>query len=102
MSKFLNPFYYERPAGVPAHAAKLKSWVRVALRLDKKTVISVNDLACNQPHCPPRVTVILVLQKDGPARKFEIHKALLDTNEQDVLLAISGQSTAASSGETRN
>ncbi|MEO4043472.1 hypothetical protein AAFN47_17905 [Hoeflea sp. CAU 1731] len=96
MSTFLNPFYYERPAGVPEHAAKIKSWVRQALRLDKDTVISVNDLACNQPDCPPRVTVVLVLQKDAPARKFEIHKALLETNEQDVLSAITDETAASS------
>ncbi len=99
MSTFLNPVHSERLAGAQEHAEKITSWVRLALRLDKDTIISVNDLAGDQPDCPPVKTVILVLQDDVPARKFEIHKALLDTNEQDVLLAITDE-TAASSEHT--
>ncbi len=84
MNSFVNPFMQQAPRPVFAHAAEIKRWTRQALELDQKVVISVNEIACPQPDCPPQETVILVLRA-GNAVKLSIHKALADVSEADVI-----------------
>ena len=84
MNSFVNPFTRQASPPVFAHAAEVKRWARQALALDQKVIISVNEIACPQPGCPPQETVILVLRA-GSAVKLSIHKALADVIEADVV-----------------
>jgi len=74
--------------GLPAHAARLKTWTRSCLDLAEDAVLSINELACTQPGCDPRQTVILILSSSGPMRKLVFHKALLDVDEADIEEAV--------------
>ncbi len=74
--------------GIPARVSEIKVWTRSALSLLQGTTISVNELVCHQPHCPPKQVVVLILSKARPVHKFEIHKALMDVSEEDVVTAI--------------
>ncbi|PLW77169.1 hypothetical protein [Cohaesibacter celericrescens] len=74
--------------GIPARVSEIKTWTRSALSLKQDTTISINELACSQPGCPPKQVVVLILSKAVPARKFEIHKALLDISNDDVVNAV--------------
>ena len=87
MNGFVNPLKRPQSAPLFAHAAAIKSWVRQALGLDPKVVVSVNEIACAMPDCPPQETVILVLRA-GSAVKLSIHKALADVVEADVVDAV--------------
>src|SRR5690606_23424458 len=80
-----NPL--SRNPRLPEAMARLKGWARTALRLGDDVVISVNELACSQPDCPPRETVMLVLHLDAPALRLAIHKAIVDIGEDDVIAA---------------
>lgn len=70
---------------IPAAATSIKNWARSALCLEDETVISVNELTCAKPGCPPRETVILILRKSAPAMRLSIHKAIPDVCERDVI-----------------
>lgn len=83
MNSYLNPL--ARSPRIPAATAAIKQWARSALGIDDETVISINELACSEPGCPPRETVLLVLEAAAPAMRLSIHKAILDIAEQDVI-----------------
>lgn len=80
-----NPL--SRNPRLPEATALLKDWTRTALELGDDAVISINELACSQPDCPPRETVLLVLRMDAPALRLSIHKAIIDVTAEDVTTA---------------
>ncbi|WP_156953424.1 hypothetical protein [Afifella pfennigii] len=84
----LNPLQ-RNPLGrnprIPAATAAIKDWTRTALRLEDEAVISVNELSCSKPDCPPRETVVLILRSGAPATRISIHKAIVDICERDVI-----------------
>lgn len=86
MNSIVNPLRRLSSGPVFVQASKIKAWVRQALELDEAVVVSVNEIACAQPGCPPEETVILVLRA-GRAMKLSIHKALADVIEADVIEA---------------
>jgi hypothetical protein len=88
MRGFVNPLRQERPSGFPQRAALIKSWTRRALQLGNDAVVSVNELACAQPGCPPRQSVILVMTEGASPIKLAIHKGLMDVVEADILAEI--------------
>lgn len=83
-----NPL--RRNPRMPAAAAAIKAWTRTALDIGDDVVISVNELACPLPDCPPRETVVLVLRTGAPAMRLSIHKAILEVVKQDVIEACAG------------
>lgn len=72
---------------VPAATAAIKGWTRTALGIGSEVVIFVNELACSQPDCPPRETVVLILPAGVAPRRLSIHKAIVDVCEHDVVQA---------------
>lgn len=84
MSGLANPFSRQRPPGFSERLAEIKAWTRIALALGDEIVVSVNELACSQPDCPPKETVILVLPKATHPLKFSVHKSLLDIVASDI------------------
>jgi hypothetical protein len=73
-----------------AHAGAIKAvraWT-VASIPPGDPVISISELACTDPGCPPLETVILVLWPDEPAWRIRVHKALLDVEEFDIVVAL--------------
>lgn len=81
---FENPFSRQRPDGFAARISEIKTWTRTILALEEDAIVSVSELACSQPECPPKMVVVLVLCDPEPPRKFTVHKALLDTKEDDI------------------
>ena len=83
---FVNPLAPKK-TGVIEAARRIKGWTRKHLKLDDATIVSVNELACHLPDCPPRETVILVMSGPNATRQFSIHKGLMDVTLEDVSLA---------------
>ncbi|MCX8999408.1 hypothetical protein NOF55_20070 [Rhizobiaceae bacterium BDR2-2] len=75
-------------SGVVGKARAIKQWTRVLLALPEDAVVSVNELACHLPGCPPKETVVLVM-RDGETTQVSIHKAMLDLAEDDIADAFS-------------
>lgn len=88
MSGFFNPL---RPRGGEGYAEalmRIRTWTRAVIP-EGDPVISVTELACAEPGCPPRETVILVMWSGEPAWKLRVHKAVIDVTDDDVRIALS-------------
>ncbi|WEX90094.1 hypothetical protein PZN02_005448 [Sinorhizobium garamanticum] len=79
---FVNPLARGMP-GVVRKARQIKDWTRNALSLTDEGVVSVNELSCHLPGCPPKETAILVMQQ-GETRQVSIHKAMSEVTKDDV------------------
>ncbi|EYR83801.1 hypothetical protein [Shinella sp. DD12] len=79
---FVNPLSRGTP-GVVNKARAIKQWAREQLALPDWAVVSVNELACHLPGCPPKETVVLVM-RDGATMQVSIHKAMQQVTEDDI------------------
>ena len=79
----MNLFSQSKPKSNPAALQQLKTWVYDLLKLDPDVSISVSQLQCKEPGCPPIETVITILSQ--PAQQYKIHKALDDIEPVDVI-----------------
>lgn len=96
MTTFVNPI---RPRGGATYSealSRIRAWTR-AHGLAHEATISVTELACPEPGCPPRETVILVMWPAAPTWKLCVHKAMPDVNETDVVAALRAAETIDSS-----
>lgn len=66
---------------------QIRSWVRNIVPLDAEDTVSITELACTEPGCPPKETVIVVMRVSGVWDKLRIHRAMPDVTETDVLHA---------------
>jgi hypothetical protein len=87
MTSFINPIKPRGGAGYGEALSRIKAWTRDAITAGEPT-ISVTELACAEPGCPPRETVILVMWTDAAAWKLRIHKSMADVSQDDVLEAL--------------
>ncbi|MEL7495570.1 MAG: hypothetical protein AAGJ95_16620, partial [Cyanobacteria bacterium J06554_11] len=62
---------------------QLKTWVYDLLKLDPDIDISVGQLQCREPDCPPIETVITVLSQF--AQQYKIHNVLDDIELVDLI-----------------
>ncbi|MEO1522240.1 MAG: hypothetical protein AAFU78_15880 [Cyanobacteria bacterium J06633_2] len=79
----MNLFSQSKPKYNPVALQQIKTWVYDLLKLDPDVSISVSQLQCREPGCPPIETVITILSQ--PAQHYKIHKALDDIEEIDVI-----------------
>ncbi len=86
MTGFDNPLAPKR-GGYAAFIARIRDWTRDALALDEAVLISVNELACPEPGCPPRETVILAMPEGTTPIRARIHKAMAEVTADDVRMA---------------
>jgi hypothetical protein len=97
MTSFANPFKPRGGAGYAQALLRIRAWAGAALPAGTlpggDPTISITELACAEPGCPPRETVILVMWPDAPAWKLRIHKAMPDVEEADILGAMAARET---------
>jgi G3E family GTPase len=67
----------------PIKLALVKTWIYEALQLDADTVLSISQLSCTEPNCPPVETVVAVMAQ--PPQQYKIHKAIADIGRLDIL-----------------
>ena len=72
----------------PAILQQLKAQISDLLKLDAETTISINQLQCREPGCPPIETVIIIFTQ--PTQQYKIHKAIGDIRTADVIKAVQG------------
>ena len=87
---FVNPLARNGPSVINS-ARAIKSWMHTLLSLSEDAVVSVSELACHVPGCPPKETVILVMQGTETVQ-VSIHKPMTDVTEDDVAHAFSAAS----------
>ncbi|MEM6593110.1 MAG: hypothetical protein AAF892_16170 [Cyanobacteria bacterium P01_D01_bin.71] len=79
----MDLFSQSRPKHNPVALQQLKTWIYDLLKLDPEVSISVSQLQCQEPGCPPIETAITILSQ--PTQQYKIHKALDDIKQVDVI-----------------
>ena len=72
----------------PAKIDQIKTWMYEYLNIDLTIPISVSQLRCSEPGCPPIETVIAVMTT--PACKYKIHKPATQIEAGDIAQAVQG------------
>ena len=75
-------FDRRRPDGLAIR--RIKALVSDCLQLPETTVISVMELNCQEPGCPPAETVITARNSDGSMRDWRIAKPVSQIEDKDV------------------
>ena len=75
-------FDRKRPDGIAVR--RIKALVSDCLQLKETTVISVIELNCHEPDCPPTETVITARDPDGSMRDWRIAKPVSQIEDEDV------------------
>ncbi|WP_081160841.1 hypothetical protein [Ensifer aridi] len=88
-SPFVNPLARGTP-GVVNSVRVIKQWTREVLKLDDDAIVCVNELACHLPGCPPKETVVLVMQGSGSTMQASLHKPMKDIVIEDIASAFRG------------
>ena len=86
-SAFINPLA-PRSFLIIEKARSIKAWVRDILCLEPDIVVSVSELSCTLPNCPPKETIILIMSHRA-TRQISIHKAIAEIDRHEVVLACS-------------
>ena len=63
---------------------KLKLLISKKYNLSDATIISIAELACHEPNCPPLETVITARLEDGSIKNWRIAKAISEIEEFEV------------------
>lgn len=61
---------------------QIKNWLYETLSIDKEIHISLSQLSCTEPDCPPVETVIAVML--NPAQQYKIHKPIAEIEYTDI------------------
>lgn len=62
----------------------LKKIVAEQFELPDDTTLSVAELNCHEPGCPPTETVITARSPDGKTNDWRVAKAIADIQETDI------------------
>lgn len=90
----MNLFKQSRPIAQPEEIQRLKGWAYDALDLPPEVPISISQLQCHEPGCPPIETVIAIMSQ--PPQTFKIHAAVGDIRHETLVLALGHQPDAPS------
>jgi hypothetical protein len=82
----MNLFSQEKLKADPAKVQQLKTWNYELLNLDPEITVSISQLQCKEPGCPPIETAITVLTK--PTQQFKVHKAIDEIEQADLIQAL--------------
>ena len=61
---------------------EIKQWIYQALQIDDEISISLSQLQCTEPGCPPIETVINVMT--NPVQQYKIHKPIAEIEYTDI------------------
>lgn len=73
-----------RPRIDPAAAARIREWARRRWRLPVDAGVTVTELRCSEPGCPPLETVIVVAPRPGETFQRKVHKPAADVTLEDL------------------
>ena len=66
----------------PAKVEQVKTWITEILNLDEQVTISLNQLTCHEPGCPPLETAIVILEQ--PPKQYKVHKSIAEIERLDI------------------
>jgi hypothetical protein len=66
----------------PEQAQRVKDWMYQVLEIDEEIPISLSQLQCTEPGCPPIETVIAVMK--NPVEQYKLHKSIAEIQYTDI------------------
>jgi len=79
----MDPFS-SAPAADVVHVTRVKAAVRERFGLADDVVVTVAQLVCSEPGCPPIETAIGVLHSVPPSELYKIHKPIAEIVDSDI------------------
>lgn len=70
------------PKANPEKIQQVKQWIYQLLQIGDDVPISLSQLQCHEPGCPPLETVITVMA--NPPQKYKVHKSLDEIDYTDI------------------
>ena len=67
-----------------AAVGRIKDLIKHNLGLPETTILSVVELACHEPGCPPTETIITAHAEDNSRRDWRINKPISEISETDI------------------
>ena len=80
----MNLFTKSTPKANSENIKQIKNWTYQILTIDSEIPISINQLQCHEPDCPPVETVIAIMS--SPPQQYKIHKPISEIIETDINL----------------
>ena len=69
---------------------RIKNLIKQKLGLPETTIVSVVELACHEPSCPPTETIITAHAEDSSKQNWRINKPISEISDNDISI-ITGQ-----------
>lgn len=73
-----------RPKRDVALIRKIKEWAYECLPISVDATVSVMELECHEPGCPPLETVIAAMDQGKETRQWKFHKPMPEVTHTDV------------------
>jgi hypothetical protein len=81
----MNLFHQNQSKPESAKVKQLKTWIDELLRLDSEITVSISQLQCREPGCPPIETSVTILTQS--IQQVKIHKAIAQIEKSDLVQA---------------
>lgn len=75
---------FDRKSKNPEVFRNLKSLFIEKYNLHESTILSVAELSCHEPGCPPIETVITARAVDGSVKNWKLHKSIVEIKKIDI------------------
>jgi hypothetical protein len=62
----------------------VRSWAEARFVPRENDIVSVSEVACAEPGCPPFETLVTLFPENRAAIRFKIYKSLADVTETDI------------------
>ena len=79
----MNSMFKKKESNVIA-TQNVKDLINKKFKLDDKSTLSIAELNCHKPGCPPKETVITIRDMDGNAKNWRIHKPINEIIVKDI------------------
>lgn len=76
------------PRPDPSGCARVRGWVQATLGDPDDLTVSVAQLSCREPGCPPLETCIGLLRRGEPSLAVTIHAPTADLTQEQVTAAV--------------
>ena len=68
----------------PEKVRYLKKIISLKLKLPETTILSIAELNCHEPDCPPKETIITANAIDGKSETWKIAKSIDEIDNFDI------------------
>ena len=75
---------FERKNASPEVIRDLKNKITKKLNLPESTILSIAELHCHEPNCPPKETVITTRSIDGSVKNWRLAKSINEIGIEDL------------------